>query len=85
MRMFTAEVVHNDDSELVQKCATEIPGCKRAFRHRRQHQRGRTVRLQGSGPREGETWTLVREDNRRGGRNGGRRRPQGRRQNEQDA
>ena len=53
--------------------------------HRRQHQRGRTVRLQGSGPREGETWTLVREDNRRGGRNGGRRRPQGRRQNEQDA
>jgi hypothetical protein len=34
---------------------------------------------------EGETWTLVREDNRRGGRNGGRRRPQGRRQNEQDA
>jgi len=27
--------------------------------------RGRTVRLQGSGPREGETWTLVREDGER--------------------
>jgi len=27
--------------------------------------RGRTVRLQGAGPREGETWTLVREDGKR--------------------
>jgi hypothetical protein len=27
------------------------------------------VRLQGAGPREGETWTLVREDNKRPGRN----------------
>jgi len=31
--------------------------------------RGKTVRLQGAGPREGETWTLVREDNRRPRRN----------------
>ena len=32
--------------------------------------RGRTVRLQGAGPREGETWTLVREDkNKRPRRN----------------
>jgi len=27
--------------------------------------RGKAVRLQGAGPREGETWTLVREDNKR--------------------
>ena len=61
-------------------------GSRGGAHQRRSHQRGgRTVRLHGSGPREGETWTLVREDNRRGGRNGGRRRPQGRRQNEQDA
>jgi len=54
---------------------------------RRPQQRRRTVRLQGAGPREGETWTLVREDNRRGARNGGgRRRPQNRREpEEQDA
>jgi cold shock CspA family protein len=31
--------------------------------------RGRTVRLQGAGPREGETWTLVREDKKRPRRN----------------
>ena len=54
--------------------------------------RRRTVRLHGAGPREGETWTLVREDGRnntRGGGRGGRgarRRPQNRREpEEQDA
>jgi cold shock CspA family protein len=53
---------------------------------RRPHQRGRTVRLQGSGPREGETWTLVKEDNnRRGGRNGGNRRSHGNRQGDHNA
>jgi len=34
-------------------------------RTQRRSGRNRTVRLQGAGPREGETWTLVREDNRR--------------------
>lgn len=54
-------------------------------RSQRRPPRRRTVRLQGAGPREGETWTLVREDNRRGGRGGVRRRQQNRRQSEQDA
>ena len=36
----------------------------RGNRGRRQSN-GRTVRLQGAGPREGETWTLVKEDKRK--------------------
>ncbi len=47
---------------------------ERPPRHRQG--RNRTVRLQGAGPREGETWTLVREDNRRPrGKRPPRRRP----------
>jgi cold shock CspA family protein len=40
----------------------------RGNRGRRQSN-GRTVRLQGAGPREGETWTLVKEDKRKSNQN----------------